>query len=633
MTTSLLEGLNAPQQEAVVCTEGPVLILAGAGSGKTKTLSHRYAYLLREQHVSPYEILCVTFTNKAAREMRERVARLLGFPEDSDVQLPWLGTFHSICVRILRRELDKTELGITSRFVIYDDQDSLTAVKRAMETLKLDPKQYNPRALLNGISGAKNELLTPDGYRQFAVGPWQSVVCSVYEKYQAILRQANALDFDDILMLTLRLFETYPDVLHSYQERFRYIMVDEYQDTNRAQYLLVNRLAAVHKNLFVIGDDWQSVYSWRGADFRNILNFRTDYPDVQEIKLEQNYRSTQTILDASQAVIQKNEQRSDKLLWTEGPKGAPITVVQCLNEKDEGEFIMREAKGLVAGHAYTGVHSYDDCVVLYRTNAQSRLLEETFVRFNMPYRIVGGVGFYQRKEVKDVLAYARLIMNPQDLISVERVLNVPPRGIGPKTLSQVREIGVQHVDQMPPKALDFFLMIRGLQEYANDKAPAEILEKIVEYTKYKEFLLDGTIEGETRWENVRELIGVASRTENLEEFLEQVALVQDVEEQAEHAEAEDLGAITLMTVHAAKGLEFPVVFLAGMEEGIFPHSRSLSEKQEMEEERRLAYVGMTRAKARLYLLYASERRLYGMLQVNPPSRFINDIPEEYRETI
>lgn len=627
--STLLEGLNEPQQQAVTTTEGPVLILAGAGSGKTKALTHRYAYLL-EHGASVHNLLCVTFTNKAAREMSERIFRLLGKQEEG--RLPWLGTFHSIAVRILRRELDNAALGYSNRFVIFDDGDQLAAVKRAMTELGLDQKQYNPRGVLSQISSAKNELVDAAEYGRFAMGPFQQAVHAVYERYSSLLKDAQALDFDDILSKTLELFEKYPEILAKYQELFKYIMVDEYQDTNKAQYKLVRLLAEKHHNLFVIGDDWQSVYSWRGADFRNILSFHKDYPDATIIKLEQNYRSTQTILSAAQAVILQNEERSDKSLWTDGPSGAPVTVVECLNEKDEGEFIIREVQGLVRSNGFTGLSSYNDFVILYRTNAQSRLLEETLIRYNIPYRIVGGLQFYERKEVKDILAYVRFLHNPNDWVSLERIINLPARGIGPKAVLALRERGLQApYDDLPPKVQAFFKLMGELERGRVGKSVAELIEFVIGRTGYREFIKDGSIEGEARWENLQELIGAAQSASDVEEFLENVALVQDVNLSERHDGPS--GSLTLMTIHAAKGLEFPVVFVAGMEEGIFPHGRALTEKKEMEEERRLAYVAMTRAKERLYLLYAFERRLYGLLQMNPPSRFIGEIPEEFVQKI
>lgn len=646
--SQLLEGLNPEQQLAVETTEGPVLILAGAGSGKTKALTHRFAYLLREKQVSPLSVLCVTFTNKAAGEMRSRIARLLGQPPES-FSLPWLGTFHSICTRILRRELSNSSLGFTSSFVIYDESDMISATKRAMEDLHLDQKQFNPRAVHSQISSAKNELVTVDEYKQFAVGAFQAVVVQVYKRYNELLKKANALDFDDILIKTLELFETHPEVLARYQERFRYIMVDEYQDTNKAQYRFIKLLGLQHKNVFVIGDDWQSVYSWRGADFRNILDFHKDYPEATIIKLEQNYRSTQTILDAAQAVITRNEERSDKRLWTDGAVGTPVTIVECLNEKDEGEFIVREVKGLVRSGDFTGVRSLSDCVVLYRTNAQSRQLEETLIRASIPYKIIGGVKFYDRKEIKDALAYLRLLLNPSDWVSLERVINVPARGIGPKTVLQLREVdvasaitGLAGLEGQPAKVQQFFTMMHALRSWHQSGANGDterpvptVIEEVLIRTGYREYVKDGSIEGEGRWENLQELIGSAEKSLTLADFLEQVALVQDTDESKEERGKGEYfdGALTLMTLHGAKGLEFPVVFMAGMEEGIFPHSRALEDKQQMEEERRLAYVGMTRAMKRLYLLHAFERRLFGMAQLNAPSRFVNEIPPELTDKI
>lgn len=621
----LISTLNTPQQLAVTTTEGPVLILAGAGSGKTKALTHRFAYLLREKKVSPFHILCVTFTNKAAGEMKERIRALLGADTEDSFKLPWLGTFHSVCVRILRRELNKAALGITSSFVIFDENDVLTVIKRAMKELKVDPKQYNPSAIRSQISGAKNEMLSPDQYAQYAMGPWQQTVQQVYHRYQSLLTKANGVDFDDILLKTMQLFSQNPAILGEYQERFRYVMVDEYQDTNRVQYLLVKQLSALHGNIFVIGDDWQSVYSWRGADFRNILDFEKDNPGAVVIKLEQNYRSSGKILEAAQAVIAKNEQRTDKKLWTEAALGVPITEVSCLNEKDESEFIVREARGLVS-------NTYDDMVILYRTNAQSRALEETLLRYNVPYRMVGGVKFYERKEIKDILAYMRLLINPEDWVSFERVVNVPTRGIGAKTIASLRELDLNERGLLPTKVLAFVMMMDAIREKSLGKPVSEIIDTILEKTAYKGYVLDGSIEGESRYENVQELRSAAEQVESLEQFLEDVALVQEAEVKLENIE-DSKGSLTLMTMHAAKGLEFPVVFVVGMEEGIFPHSRSLSEKAEMEEERRLAYVAITRAKDRLYLLYAGERRLYGLMQFNAVSRFIHEIPEELREKI
>jgi DNA helicase-2/ATP-dependent DNA helicase PcrA len=619
--SKLLKGLNTEQQRAVTTTEGPVLILAGAGSGKTKALTHRFAYLLEQRLARPEEILCVTFTNKAAREMQERVARLAG---SGSISYPWLGTFHRICVKLLRRELDRSGIGYTGSFTIYDEGDSLVAVRRAMDALSFDQKRWSPKAVRSHISGAKNEMLSPEGYKRYAFSSFEVVVSQVYEQYQKMLKAANALDFDDILGVTISLFTEQPEVLTRYQERFRYLMVDEYQDTNKVQYELIRLLAAKHRNLFVIGDDWQSVYSWRGANFRTILDFQRDYSEAEVIKLEQNYRSTQTILDAAQAVIAMNQERSDKRLWTDGPTGVPVTVVRCLNERDEGEFIVREALALVRSHM-ADTESLSDCVILYRTNAQSRLLEETLVRLGVPYRMVGGVGFYERKEVKDLIAYLKVIANPQDTVSIERIINVPARGIGPKTAAPVilQPELLQNPAVLTAKVRPFAeLLMRWVGLHADGASPESLLRSVVAQIGYEAHLRDGSVEGEARWENVLELFGAAARCETVENFLEDVALVQDTDQ----AEREGEGAITLMTLHAAKGLEFPVVFMTGLEEGVFPHSRSLEDPQGLEEERRLAYVGMTRAMRRLYLLYAFERRLYGLLQVNPPSRFLGEIP-------
>jgi DNA helicase-2/ATP-dependent DNA helicase PcrA len=628
-----LEGLNNEQRLAVETVAGPVLILAGAGSGKTKALTHRYAYLQRSG-VSSANILCVTFTNKAAGEMRERVARLLGYDDHgigAGPTFPWLGTFHRICVRLLRRELaQQTFNKRTDRFVIYDESDTAVAVKRAMADLKLDSKTWNPNTIRNHISGAKNELLRPAQYARYATGPWQQNILAVYQRYEEIMAEANAFDFDDLVLACVEFLQQNPERLAWYQEQFKYVMVDEYQDTNRPQYKLITLLAAGSRNLFVIGDDWQSIYSWRGADFRTILNFSVDYPDATVIKLEQNYRSTQTILDAAQAVILRNTERSDKQLWTDGAKGAPVTVVECINERDEADFIMREVRAL----ARLGKYQAQDCVVLYRTNAQSRAVEESFVKAGQAYRIVGGVRFWDRKEVRDAMAYLKYLENPRDLVSLERVINVPARGIGQKTVSQVLQAFADNpgvgLGGLPAKTHGFFQQMEGFRSSLPAMRPAELLRNILEKTGYLLALQDGSIEGEARYDNVLELLSAADRFDTVTDFLEEATLVQDGD-----ALAVDMagGFVTLMSLHAAKGLEFPVVFLVGMEEGVFPHSRSLEDAGELEEERRLAYVGMTRARERLYLLYAGERRVHGLLQSSPPSRFIAEIPHDLIEQI
>jgi len=659
---NILDGLNDMQKEAVLTTEGPVLILAGAGSGKTKALTHRIAYLIKEKKISPYNILAVTFTNKAAGEMGSRVTSLLskseiqntnpGSPIKSgmterggyDWRLPWLGTFHSICVRILRREVDAAGLGFNRNFTIWDSSDSQSAIKRIMKDLSIDSKQYNPAVIQSFISGAKNEFMNASQYKQYANGIFQEIVSNVFDRYEVLAKENNAMDFDDLMTNTLKMFEQNPEILAKYQEQFSYVLVDEYQDTNRAQYLLIKMFSKKNQNIFVIGDDYQSIYSWRGADFRNILNFEKDWPKAKVIKLEQNYRSTQNILDAGQAIIEKNVHRSDKKLWTKAGSGDPILIVECLNEKDEGEYILQEIERLMkigddpSGHLYT----YDDFVILYRTNAQSRLLEETFVKYFVPYRIVGGLKFYERKEVKDILAYLRLLVNPRDLVSLERIINVPPRGIGDKNMDEIlnecrgerpfaptgNPINIEN-----PKGRGFFETMDRIRANTVDASPDETVMRVVEMTGYKKFVLDGTIEGESRWENIKELASAAVGFADITEFLEQTALIQDTDDLSLKFEIANKEAVTLMTLHSSKGLEFPVVFMAGMEEGIMPHTRSLQDAAEMEEERRLCYVGITRAKHRLYLLHAFERRLWGNLQANLRSRFLDELPEHLVEEI
>lgn len=605
--SQFLNDLNLQQQAAVTSTDGPVLLLAGAGSGKTRALTYRIAYLVSEKKVSPFNILAVTFTNKAAGEMKERVARLV------EAAPTWMGTFHSICARILRREIDKSGLGYGSNFSIYDSDDQQKLIKKAMEKLQIPPKKYNPNAIASHISGAKNMLMTPKDYKPHASGHFQEIVVQVYEEYQKMLKQANAMDFDDILMMCVQLFEKNPDVLARYQKLFSYIMIDEYQDTNHAQYRWVQLLAQAHNNICVVGDDYQAIYGWRGANFQNILDFEKDYPNSKVIKLEQNYRSTAKILDAAQKVIEKNFLRTDKKIWTDKKEGAPLTLVECRHEQDEAEFVLTEIQSL---HRALQL-PLTAFVVLYRTNAQSRVFEEACLRESVPYKIIGGFKFYERREIKDIVAYLRLLLNPNDQISFERVVNVPPRGIGKKSI----ESGGSKVEE-------FKKMIEQMRIWTINKPPAEVIDYITRKSGYKDWIIDGTQEGESRFENIKELITVAQDIPTLEEFLERVALVQETDNLSGNDDA-----ITLMTLHNAKGLEFPVVFIAGMEEGIFPHSRSLMDQNELEEERRLCYVGMTRAMERLYLLYARTRRLWGGIQANMPSRFIDDIPEELVERL
>jgi DNA helicase II / ATP-dependent DNA helicase PcrA len=629
----LLEGLNDEQARAVKATEGPLLILAGAGSGKTKTLTHRIAHLIATHKATPFNILAVTFTNKAAGEMRERVAKLLGESAANRSFMPFMGTFHSICVRILRQ--DGEHVGIPRSFIIYDEQDRQAAVKQASKQLSIDEKAFPPRLLSSLISSAKNELVTPEEYGSFVKGPAERNAAKVFPLYEKTLKENSALDFDDLIGKTVRLLQANPEIKDKWQRQFKYIMIDEYQDTNAAQYKLVKLLTSPDNNIAVVGDDWQSIYSWRGADFRNILNFEKDYPKCTVIKLEQNYRSTKAILDAAHAVITKNQQRSDKKLWTSSGEGLPVKLLQVQSERAEGESILRRIQTAVDIRA----RSYKDFAVLYRTNAQSRAIEETFVRYGIPYKIVGGVRFYDRKEVKDVMAYLRLIYQPNDRISFERIVNVPTRGIGTKSVQsflQWMSASGLSLDQalasakecqiIIPKARQALFelgdILTSLRDVLNDAPVPALIDSLIRRIDYLNFLDDGTPQGQARQENVQELVSVAEeyRDLGLAGFLEEVSLVSDLDNVEFSSDA-----VTLMTLHSAKGLEFPVVFMAGMEETIFPHSRALYDQGEMEEERRLCYVGMTRAKEELYLVSASSRMLYGGLQHNPPSRFLSDI--------
>lgn len=629
----LLAGLNDEQRRAVLQTEGPLLIQAGAGSGKTKTLTHRLAHILWEGMAHPNQILAVTFTNKAAREMRERVAHLLGENPDNRAFLPYMGTFHGICVRLLR--IDGEYIGVPKSFVIYDESDRQAAVKQVSKFEHLDEKEFPPRTLSTLISSAKNEAIGPDEYQSTALSPAQKAAAKVYPGYQKALKEAGALDFDDLILKTLQLLTHHEEVRKKWREQFRYVMVDEYQDTNTAQYKLVKLLVNEHKNIAVVGDDWQSVYSWRGADFRNILNFERDYPQVTVIKLEQNYRSTKPILDGAHAVITKNQQRSDKKLWTDRTSGKPIQIVSVSSERAEGETIVRRIQNAVNG----GMRRYSDFSVLYRTNAQSRSIEEAFLHYGVPYRIVGGQRFYDRKEIKDVMAYLRFIFQPSDRVSFDRIINVPARGIGgvslqrfyawqqSNNLSILDALGqAGSIPQLPTKAAKGFTelhdIVRSAREIMEDTAVSGLIDSLLRRIDYNAYLDDGSPAGEARKENVAELLSVAREYSEmgLAGFLEETALIADID-------TADLGsdAVVLMTLHAAKGLEFPVVFMTGMEETIFPHSRALYDQTEMEEERRLCYVGMTRAKEELYMLHANTRMLYGGSQHNVPSRFLSEI--------
>ncbi len=632
-TDFLLQGLNLEQTRAVKTTEGPLLILAGAGSGKTKTLAHRIAYILATKKATPFDILAVTFTNKAAGEMRDRVASLLGRNASNRAFMPYIGTFHGICVRILR--LDGGQIGIPNNFVIWDEADRLAAIKQAAKSLGIDEKKFPPRLITSLVSSAKNEMVGPSQFSETADGPVGKATAKVFVVYENLLKQNGALDFDDLIGRSVQLLKTQSGIRQKWQTQFKYVMIDEYQDTNAAQYLLVKLLTGLRNNIAVVGDDWQSIYSWRGADFRNILNFEKDFANCSVIKLEQNYRSTKSILDAAHNVISHNQKRSNKKLWTTAGAGSPVQILQVGSERAEAEALARRIKPLTD----MGARQYGDFAVLYRTNAQSRPIEEVFIRWGIPYRIVGGVRFYARKEIKDIMAYLRLIYQPQDSISFDRVVNVPARGLGAKSLQifhQWRQQngyglaeGLRQVsacDGLTPKARAGFLalgdIVSNFHAQAQKLVPATLIEALLRRLDYSHWLQDGTPQGEARVENVRELLSVAAQYQDvgLDGFLEEVALISDVDQA-------DFGsdAVTLMTLHSAKGLEFPVVFITGLEENVLPHSRALYDAMELEEERRLMYVGMTRAKEELLLTYAISRTLYGGRGGNLPSRFLADI--------
>lgn len=649
----LEQTLNSEQRRAIRTTEGPVLILAGAGSGKTKTLTHRIAWLIQEKGVSPQNILAVTFTNKAAQEMRERVLALFALTSpqsairpnqpvwrlENQGNLPHMGTFHHICALLLRKEI--APLGYTPSFNIIDDGDQLAIVKKTLKDLDLNPDQFQPRALLSAISRAKNSLLDPETHAQQTQSYYDEVSAQVYTAYQEFLERNNSLDFDDLIRLTVKIFRAYPSILKTYQQLFRYLMVDEYQDTNHAQYTLIRLLSEKHRNLFVIGDDYQSIYGWRQADIRNILNFEKDYPEAEIITLEQNYRSTQIILDAAHSIIRNNERQRHKKLWTEKSGGEPILLVSAQDEHHEAEYVSQEIRRLRADHGY----HYADCAILYRTNSQSRVLEELFLHNNIPYKIVGGIRFYERKEIKDVLAYLKLIYNPNDLLSLERIVNEPKRGIGSLSLGKWIHISIENgisplamTEENLEKSslrkakiksiLEFSAIINTLRGSITTHTGklGTFIQRVIRETGYEKTLSDGTPEAEIRAENVKELLSVAKKfddfavPESLKFFLDEVALASDTDTVNQNHDM-----VHLMTLHSSKGLEFPVVFLVGLEEGIFPHSRSQFSSQELEEERRLMYVGLTRARERAYLIHASMRTIFGSTQINPPSRFLSEI--------
>lgn len=640
----LLTGMNDKQTEAVLQTEGPLLVLAGAGSGKTRVLTHRVAYLIEHNNVMPWRILAITFTNKAAKEMRERVIKLLG-PDGNDV---WVSTFHALCVRILRRDADK--LGYNRAFTIADPGEQRTLIKRVLQQQNLDIKKFDPRSVLGAISNAKNALQTPAMMREAAGNPFETTVATVYESYQRELQANQAMDFDDLIMLTIKLFNQDADVLGYYQDKFQYIHVDEYQDTNDAQYTLVNLLAKKHGNLCVVGDGDQSIYGWRGANMENILNFEHDYPDAHVTLLEQNYRSTKTILQAANDVIQRNVNRKKKDLWTDNAEGEPISYYRGQNENDEAHYAVAK----IQEEREQNHHDYGDFAILYRTNAQSRVIEETLVKANIPYTMVGGHKFYDRKEIRDVLAYLTLVANPADSMSLERIINEPKRGIGATSVEKLRDFAemndwteleaTQNISlattlgaRVRTAMEKFGLTLKHVQDRAATMSVSDMTSELLDQTGYMAALkASKNLEAETRIENIEEFLSVTQKFDDdwdnadhdetedrLVEFLADLALVSaqdDVEE--EPAE------VTLMTLHAAKGLEFPVIFLMGLEEGIFPLSRAMLEDDELEEERRLAYVGITRAQEKLYLTNAYSRMLYGRRQTNPQSRFVTEIAPE-----
>ncbi|MBI3442643.1 MAG: UvrD-helicase domain-containing protein [Candidatus Sungbacteria bacterium] len=621
----LLHGLNEKQQEAVLAVNGPVLILAGPGSGKTRTITHRIAHLI-STGVPSEHILAVTFTNKAAGEMRERVATLL-FPSSS-FQLPFMGTFHSLCVRILQVHAQK--LGYFPRFTIFDDDDASGLIKEIMRDFEINPKQFSPGAISAEISRLKNELMTPAHYAETndLTNLFPQTIEKIYAEYQHRLRQCNAMDFDDLLGNVVLLFENHPDVLASYQDRFQYIHVDEWQDTNRVQYLLIKALAEKSRNIAVVGDDAQAIYAFRGADFRNILNFEQDWPDAKVIILDQNYRSTQIILNAASAVIGRNKNQREKQLWTEQSGGEQIMLSITENERTEAEYLLETMM-----EQRTRGYALKDMVVLYRTNAQSRVFEEMLLENNIPYKIVGGVRFYQRKEIKDILAYIRLLLNEKDIMSLKRIINVPPRGIGKKSLEFYRNQTLKPPGRTKTEALNAFdALLADLRDVIHHQIGSECIKHLVSTIKYREYLEETQPQAEERWQNIQELVSVAKRYDDLnpptglEKLLEDAALMA---EQDETNAPQD--AINLMTLHAAKGLEFAVVFLVGLEEGIFPHSRALFSPSELEEERRLCYVGLTRAKEKVFLSCALRRMHFGSIQANIPSRFLREIPEHLIE--
>ena len=624
----MLEDLNDKQKEAVLYNDGPLLIIAGAGAGKTKTLTTKIAYLIEECGVSPYSILAITFTNKAAKEMKDRLFLAVG----NDVKKLTVSTFHSFGLKLLRENYER--LGYEKNFVIMDSDDSLTVVKKIIKDMGYDPKIYNPKAIRNKISSCKNEMISPAAYERFAVSDYEKVIQQVYSKYQDKLKRNNSVDFDDLLLLPIELFKKNEDLLEKYQDLYRYILIDEYQDTNEAQYILTKLLSDKYRNITCVGDDSQSIYSFRGANYKNILNFEKDYKDAKIILLEENYRSTSNILDAANNVIKHNKQRKDKNLWTNRGVGEKIKYYRAYDEKDEANYVVNKINELVN----KGIE-YKDIAVLYRTNAQSRVMEEAMLKENLPYRVVGSFYFYSRKEIKDLIAYLRLIHNSKDNVSLLRVINTPKRGIGLKTIENLTQIADDNEISIyeaisSGKELEFKNLIERLKEVSENLTLTELIDKVLDASGMKQELeSEDSLEAEVRLENLEEFKSITKAFEeaegsvSLEEFLLEISLVSDVEEYKD-----DPNRISLMTVHSVKGLEFNYVFVIGLEEGIFPHMNSLMESSDVEEERRLMYVAITRAKDDLHLINARRRTLFGREQINPTSRFLNEIPKELLET-
>lgn len=620
--------LNEQQKHAILYNEGPLLVLAGAGSGKTKVLTTKIAYLIDELEVAPYNILAITFTNKAAKEMKDRVYNLIG----DIAKYIQISTFHSFGLRLLRENC--ALLGYDSNFVIMDSDDSLSVIKKILKDKNYDPKIYNPRAIRNKISSCKNELITPEMYEKYATSDFEQVVQEVYKKYVEKLKKNNSVDFDDLLILPIKLFKENIDVLEKYQEKYKYILIDEYQDTNEAQYILAKTLSAKYKNIMVVGDDFQSIYSFRGANYRNILNFEKDYKDTKTILLEQNYRSTGNILDAANGVIKNNKEKKDKKLWTENEQGEKIKYYRAFNERDEATYTTKKIKELINKEV-----EYKEIAILYRTNAQSRILEEEMLKENLPYKVVGSFYFYNRKEIKDLIAYLRLIHNSKDNVSLTRVINTPKRGIGTKSISNLAEkadsLGISMYEAIDSsKELSFKEIIEELKQISENITLTELIDEVLKKTGMKEELeRENSLDSEIRLENLEEFKSITKAFEekegliSLEDFLLEISLVSDVEEYND-----DDNRISLMTVHSVKGLEFNHVFIVGLEEGIFPHSNSIYESGDLEEERRLCYVAITRARKDLHLVNARMRTLFGNEQVNPPSRFIAEIDKNLIET-